>query len=112
MPVKNKISPRECRLHKQLLNPLSKNGSNKAQLSRAVLPSGNKGSNRSSSEAWGQIIIHELLHTFVTIYAQEIAVQHLDHQFMFKNFVNVSKNLLVSSFGMDEGLACGWHLAE
>jgi hypothetical protein len=54
-----------------------------------------------SKEAWGQMIIHEILHIFITNAQLKLDVTG-DHLFMFKNFINPSRDLLVSSFGISQ----------
>jgi hypothetical protein len=58
-----------------------------------------------SQEAWGQIIIHELLHTLIRIHQPDIAKGNLDHHSMFQNLITPAKQLLMDVFGMDSTLA-------
>ncbi len=55
-----------------------------------------------SEDAWGQIIIHEILHSFIFRNYNEVFVANSDHLFIFKNFVNPTRDLLMNSFGMSE----------
>jgi hypothetical protein len=58
-----------------------------------------------SQEAWGQIIIHEILHSFINRFWPQIARDHLDHLFVFKNFTEPTRDLLIKAFGMDSTTA-------
>ena len=60
-----------------------------------------------SKEAYGQIIVHEILHTYISKEWPEIAASHQDHLFIFKNLVNPTKDLLKEAFGMSEPDALG-----
>lgn len=58
-----------------------------------------------SQEGWGQIIIHEMLHTFIRVYLPEITDSNLDHVSIFRDWATMSKQFLQEAFGMQEGLA-------
>ena len=69
------------------------------------------GSNMSQ-EAWGQIILHEILHGVINKYFSQYSAQGVgDHLFMFKNLVTPVRDLLVARFGMDSLMATKLSLA-
>lgn len=55
-----------------------------------------------SQEAWGQIIIHEILHSFIFQYSNEVFKDGYSHIVIFRDLVEPSKLLLMSAFGMSE----------
>jgi len=58
-----------------------------------------------SQEAWAAIIAHEILHTFINISQPEVQANGYSHAFIFKNYIDSTRDLLVTAFNMNQSTA-------
>ena len=65
---------------------------------------------KMSQEAWAQIIVHELLHGFIAKEEPNINHAELDHAYIFRSYVDATKDFLMGAYGMTAGDALGLSL--